>query len=86
MAVALPDWEGRAGKLKGKEVWSRRLEKPKRLRVRWCSRQVFGSKRMGGLVCAKNLCETLIQDGYVELEINRNWNFGVVRAVVQWNG
>lgn len=43
---------------------------------------------MGGLVCTKKFCETLIQDGYVELIKNRSWVFGVIRAVgcdsVEW--
>lgn len=36
---------------------------------------------MGGLVCTVKFCETLIRDGYVELEITRNWIFGVIRTV-----
>lgn len=43
---------------------------------------------MGGLVYTEKLCETLILDGCVELEIARNWIFGVIRAVscgsVEW--
>lgn len=36
---------------------------------------------MGGLVCTVKFYETLIRDGYVELEITRNWIFGVIRTV-----